>query len=64
MILGGPAETGKTFAALWRLHCLCRANANVQAVIIRKAQTDIAPSVLQTYLKKILPLDPSVEVRP
>ncbi len=62
VILAGPAETGKTFAALWRLHCLCRDHANVQAALVRKTFADIAPSVLQTFTKKILPLDPAVGV--
>lgn len=62
--MSGPAETGKTFATLWRLHCLCRDNANLQAVLIRKTLSDIAPSVLQTFTKKILPFDSSVEVKP
>lgn len=62
VILAGPAETGKTFAALWRLHCLCRDNAKVQAALIRKTLADIAPSALQTYVQKILPLDPAVAV--
>lgn len=62
IILAGPAETGKTFAALWRLHTLCRDNPNVQAVLIRKTLADIAPSALQTLIKKIFPLDPSVNV--
>jgi PBSX family phage terminase large subunit len=64
LILSGPAETGKTFATVWRLHSLCRDNPNTQAVIIRKTLADIAPSVLQTYQKKILPLDESVVVKP
>ncbi len=34
----------------------------MQAALVRKTLADIAPSVLQTYLKKILPLDPAVGV--
>lgn len=62
VILSGASETGKTFSMLWRLHRLCADNKNVQAAIVRKTFADIAPSVLQTFTRKILTLDLGVIV--
>lgn len=48
-IIAGPAETGKTFACLAKLHQTCLTHKNVQAAIIRKTYQSMPGSVLQTY---------------
>lgn len=53
-MLSGPAETGKTIAALHRLHCLCLDYPGAQCAIVRKVQADIAGTCLVTYQSKIL----------
>lgn len=50
-IISGPAETGKTYAALSRLDYLLATTPRAQGVILRKVLADVAPSVLQTYLR-------------
>ena len=52
-LLAGPSETGKTWAALWRLDALLCATKGAQAALIRKVAADIGPTVLRTYKKVI-----------
>lgn len=52
-ILSGPAETGKTFAALWRLDSLLRSTPGAKATLARKIQSSIYSTVLIT-LERIL----------
>jgi len=48
-ILAGPAETGKTWAALWRLDSLLRSTPGSRAAILRKVRADMTGTVLETY---------------
>jgi hypothetical protein len=48
-VLAGPAETGKTWAALWLLDRLCRENAREELVLARKIQSTIWGTVLVTW---------------
>jgi phage terminase large subunit len=48
-MLAGPAETGKTFAALWRLDSLLRSTPRSRASIVRKIRADMNATVLQTW---------------
>jgi PBSX family phage terminase large subunit len=52
-MLAGPSETGKTWAALWRLDKLLTETRNAQAALVRKVAADIGPTVLRTYKKVI-----------
>jgi PBSX family phage terminase large subunit len=54
IILSGPAETGKTFACLHKLHLLLSHHRGCQAVLCRKVRDTIHSTVLQTYLSKVL----------
>jgi len=55
VIISGPAETGKTLAALNKLNDMAWANPGMQAAIVRKVQHTMAGSVLQTFTRKVLP---------
>lgn len=48
-MLAGPAETGKTWATLWRLDSECRRIKGGQFALVRKVRRTIAPTVLVTY---------------
>lgn len=48
-ILSGPAETGKTWAACWRLDTLLRSTPGATAALIRKVRADMGSTVLKTY---------------
>lgn len=48
-MLSGPAETGKTWAALWRLDSLLRSTPRVKATLARKIQSTIYGTVLVTW---------------
>lgn len=48
-MLAGPAETGKTYAALWRLGKLCAETPGAKAAIIRKVRADMGGTVLETW---------------
>lgn len=60
-IISGPYETGKTWAALWRLDSEARANPKAQYAIVRKVRDDMASTVLVTW-KKIIALRGGVTV--
>ncbi|HEY0006931.1 MAG TPA: phage terminase large subunit [Pyrinomonadaceae bacterium] len=53
IIISGPYETGKTFAALWRIDSLLRQYPRSQALMVRKVRNDMDASCIQTY-KKII----------
>lgn len=53
VIIHGPAQTGKTLAACWKIHILASKYPGAQLAILRKAQTDVYGSVLQTFNKVI-----------
>lgn len=52
-IIHGPAETGKTLAACWKLHIIASKYPKAQLVIARKTQASVYGSVLQTFEKVI-----------
>jgi phage terminase large subunit len=54
VIISGPAETGKTRAALEKLNALLWKYKGAQAVMIRKRYTDMPGSCIQTWEKKVL----------
>jgi phage terminase large subunit len=58
VILSGPAETGKTFAALHKLDGLLWKYPRSQAVIVRKTLSSLYPTVLRTYLNVLGPKSP------
>ena len=53
-LLHGPAETGKTISALWKLHLCALKYPDVSLVIARKTQASIYGTVLRTYTQKVL----------
>ena len=59
-IISGPFETGKTWAALWRLYSEAEANAKGQYAIVRKVRADMDSTVLVTW-RKIIELRGGVE---
>lgn len=58
--LHGPAETGKTISALWKLHLCAHKYPHASIVIVRKTLTSIYSTVLQTFVNKVVAGDPSV----
>ena len=52
-MLAGPAETGKTYAGLWRLDSLLRETPRSRAALVRKVRQDMGATVLQTW-KRII----------
>jgi len=53
VIVEGPAETGKTLSACWRVHLSCLKYPGAQWAIVRKVQSSIYGSVLQTFERVI-----------
>jgi len=51
VIIAGPAETGKTFAVLYKLNRLANEVKGLQAAIVRKIRADMDGTVLQTWAK-------------
>ena len=61
VVLSGPAETGKTVAALYKLNKLAWKYPGSQWAIIRKVRHDMDGSVLQTFKDRILGENTPVE---
>lgn len=57
-ILSGPFETGKTVAALTKLHALLVKYANSRAFIARETYQSLLSTAIVTYENKILPVKP------
>jgi phage terminase large subunit len=53
VILSGPADTGKTYAALHRLDALAWKYHGSQSAIVRKTQKSLYGTVCQTYQRKV-----------
>ena len=54
-IVHGPAETGKTITALYKLHIAASTYENASIVICRKTLSSTYSTVLQTFQNKVLP---------
>jgi hypothetical protein len=48
-IISGPAETGKTFASMYRLHTLLQQYPKARAVIVRKVRMWLYETALKTW---------------
>lgn len=59
-IVHGPAETGKTIGALYKLHICADQYPNASIVIARKTLSSTYATVLQTFKDKVLCDDPAV----
>lgn len=57
-ILSGPYETGKTIAALTKLHTLLCKYPNCRALMVRKTYKSLVQTAVVTYEKKVLPVPP------
>jgi PBSX family phage terminase large subunit len=57
-MLSGPYETGKTIAALTKLHTLLCKYPNSRALMLRKTYKSLVQSAVVTYEKKVLPYPP------
>jgi phage terminase large subunit len=53
VVVSGPAETGKTMAACWKIHLLACKFPGLNGAIVRKTQTSVYGSVLQTFERVI-----------
>lgn len=53
-VIHGPAETGKTISALWKLHLCALKYPDASLVISRKILSSTYSTVLQTFIKKVL----------
>ncbi len=53
-IIHGPAETGKTISALWKLHLCALKYDRASIVIARKVLSSTYSTVLQTFINKVL----------
>lgn len=55
VICSGPAETGKTVAAVLKAHAICDQVPGAQGAIVRKAYNSLTGSVIRTYERIIQP---------
>ena len=52
-IISGPADTGKTIGALYKLDSLARQYKNATGAIVRKVHVDMAGTVLDVFKKNV-----------
>lgn len=64
VILSGPYQTGKTFAALHKLHTLLCLHKGCNALMVRKTRNSILSSAVVTYTQKVLPFPPGHDLCP
>lgn len=57
-MLSGPYETGKTYAAVSKMHGLLCKYPNARGLMVRKTYASLKTSAVVTYEKKILPVPP------
>ena len=55
VLLSGPAGTGKSRAALEKLHLWCDNLPNIRALIVRKTRESLTESALVTFEEKVVP---------
>lgn len=60
-MIAGPAETGKTFGALWRLDTLLRTTPKSQYTLLRKVRADMDGTVLNTW-RRVIAMRPNPAV--
>lgn len=53
VLLDGPAGTGKSLAALYRLHAACLAHPGIRCLIVRKTAVSLASTTLVTYEQRV-----------
>lgn len=58
VMLSGPYETGKTFAALSKFHALMCKYPNARGLMTRDTYSDLINTAVVTYEKKVLPFPP------
>lgn len=64
IMLSGGYETGKTYAALYKLHLLLCLFPKARALMARKTYKSLVNSAIVTYETKILPVPPESERSP
>jgi PBSX family phage terminase large subunit len=62
VMISGPAETGKTLAALQKLDALAWKYPNLHGLIVRKTRASMDASVLKTYQDKVLTDDSPIAI--
>ncbi len=50
----GPVGTGKSFGVLWKVHLAALKYPGMKALLLRKTQTSLTGSAIQTYTQKVL----------
>ncbi len=55
VLLAGPAGTGKTRAALEKLHALAAKNPNARCLMVRKTQVSLTSTALVTWKRDVIP---------
>lgn len=53
VLLDGPAGTGKSLAALYRLHAACLAHPGIRCLIVRKTAVSLGSTTLVTFDEKV-----------
>jgi len=53
VLICGPAGTGKSYAALWKIHLMCLKNPGLYALIVRKTHKSLTSTGLVTFREKV-----------
>ena len=53
VLLAGPAGTGKSYGALFKIHLMCLKNPGMRALVVRKTHRSLASTGLVTFKEKV-----------
>ena len=53
VLLDGPAGTGKSVAALWRLHTACLKYPGIRCLVVRKTGVSLTSTTLRTFDERV-----------
>jgi phage terminase large subunit len=54
LLLSGPAGTGKSLAALWKLHLACLQKAKLRGLIVRQTHISLTSTTLITFEEEVI----------
>lgn len=53
VLIAGPAGTGKSFAALYKVHLMCLLNPGMRALVVRKTHKSLTSTGLVTFREQV-----------
>lgn len=62
VILAGPADSGKTIAAVLKAHAICGSVPGAQGAIVRKAYNSLVGTVVKSFIRIVQPRERGIQI--